>query len=378
MATHYLISTAGFPNYGDEQIVRTWLAFFKKVHANDQIILDVPFPSRAQFLFKDEFPDLLIVDTIWNLIYLAESKGITLDDTNSLFELLHGGDPRNAVPIKTMFGADSLHLLGGGYFSVDHIEFKRTFYFFALLSIIKDKNPKTKIFATGLGLTPINSDIVSAIKEYVANFDYFGVRDRVSDLFPNATLEVDDVFLSKSLRAIKINKSDDNPDILVSIQPIFDDKIRKVVIENLIFFLKQHKNAKIGILEAMVPDDNWLYFGDVFNQEPDIKERLIFYDFWTLWTDGIPFKKNQLWISTRFHFHLIGALLGAKGTAISIGTQYYDVKHQSLIDWGTGWQFQNFTKKYSVIEPKINCFFQVKSKHLAEQKIKRVERMLYP
>lgn len=83
-------------------------------------------------------------------------------------------------------------------------------------------------------------------------------------------------------------------------------------------------------------------------------------------------------ISTRFHFHLIGALLGAKGTAISIGTQYYDVKHQSLIDRGTGWQFQNFTKKYSVIEPKINCFFQVKSKHLAEQKIKRVERMLYP
>lgn len=378
MATHYLISTAGYPNYGDEQIVRTWLAFFKKRHANDQIILDVPFPSRAQFLFKDEFPDLLIVDTFWNLIYLAESKDITLDDTNSLFELLHGGDPRNAVPITAILGADSLHLLGGGYFSVDHIEFKRTFYFFALLSIIKDKHPTTKIFATGLGLTPINSDIVSVIKGYVSNFDYFGVRDHASNLFPNATLEVDDVFLSKPLSAIKINKSDENPDILVSIQPIFDDEHRKLVIKSLISFLKQHKNAKIGILEAMVPEDNWLYFGDVFYQEPDIKERLVFYDFWTLWMDGIPFKKNQLWISTRFHFHLIGALLGAKGTAISIGTQYYDVKHQSLIDWGTGWQFQNLAQKDSAMAPKSNRFFQVKSKNLAEQKMKRVERMMYP
>lgn len=38
MAKRYLISTAGYPNFGDEQIVRTWLKFYRENFPDDQLI----------------------------------------------------------------------------------------------------------------------------------------------------------------------------------------------------------------------------------------------------------------------------------------------------------------------------------------------------
>ena len=99
MAKRYLISTAGYPNFGDEQIVRTWLKFYRENFPDDQFILDVPFPARASFLFQDELPHVQFVDTIWNLVYLAHDQQLTLENESEVSAILHGGDPRNNVPI---------------------------------------------------------------------------------------------------------------------------------------------------------------------------------------------------------------------------------------------------------------------------------------
>lgn len=44
-------------------------------------------------------------------------------------------------------------------------------------------------------------------------------------------------------------------------------------------------------------------------------------------------------MTTRFHFHVLAAAAGAAGTVIGAKTGYYDVKHQSVLDLGSGWSY---------------------------------------
>lgn len=375
----YLISTAGFPNFGDEQIVRTWLKFYRDNFPDDQIILDVPFPARASFLFKGEYDNVQFVDTIWNLVYLANANDLTLQNEAEISAILHGGDPRNSVPIAAVFESDVVHLLGGGYFSTAHDEFVYTYLFFMFLALINRDKPEIELFGTGLGLTPISDEIVKAIGQYTAAFSYLGVRDQASLVVPNTTFESDDVVMSIVLNAIKLREQADHPDILLSIQPFKTNELRDEFLRLLIEYLRQPRNRakKIGILEAMVPEDNWLFFGDALKDYPDIQTRLIFFDFWDVWQHGIPVKTDQEWVTTRFHFHLIGALLGYKGTAINPGDDYYEIKHTSLLNLGTSWQYINLAVSVDQkIQPTICPLNQVKLAGVAAQKIKQMKQLL--
>ena len=52
-----------------------------------------------------------------------------------------------------------------------------------------------------------------------------------------------------------------------------------------------------------------------------------FLPFTAFWRDGFDFGPHQVWLSTRFHHHLVGALHGARGIALNGHGGYYDVKH---------------------------------------------------
>lgn len=56
---------------------------------------------------------------------------------------------------------------------------------------------------------------------------------------------------------------------------------------------------------------------------------------------GLTPRAGQRWLSTRFHPHLIAAAAGAWGVAVPIRTGYYDTKHRSLVDLGSGWTITN-------------------------------------
>ena len=43
-SVHYLVSTAGHPNYGDELITRAWLDYLGQKRADDIVWLDCPRP----------------------------------------------------------------------------------------------------------------------------------------------------------------------------------------------------------------------------------------------------------------------------------------------------------------------------------------------
>ncbi|AVH75298.1 polysaccharide pyruvyl transferase family protein [Weissella koreensis] len=359
MKHYYLISTAGYPNFGDEQIVRNWLAFFKKNHAHDQITLDVPFPARSSLLFKDEFPNINFVDTIWNLIYAGDDAGATLEDPVTLIHLLEGDAPRDFMGIENMKSADEIHLLGGGYFTTDRPEFNRTYLFFPILTYLKSLNPSLKLITHGLGLTPISNNYKIELEtNYLSEFNYVGVRDKESAKIKGTTLELDDVFMSHKLNALRIDDQKDNPDILLVLKPINDQEKLKVFLNQLIQYLEteKNKNKTIGILEFMVPIDNWLFFEPYLNAIPTIKQRLTFFGFWDIWTKGIPYKKDQEWIVSRFHAHLIGSILKVKGSIFIESDQYYQTKQQSLLELGTGWQLIENDPTFN-IKPSRNKLF---------------------
>lgn len=359
MTHYYLISTAGYPNFGDEQIVRTWLAFFLKYHPTDQITLDSPFSARSSLLFKDEFPNMNFVDTIWNLSYSGSNGGADLENTHILINLMNGGSPRDFMGIEYMKSADEIHILGGGYFTTEILEFTRTYLFFPILTYLKKIQPNIKLKANGLGLTPISSEYQTQLENrYLPLFDYVGVRDKDSATIKGTTLELDDVFVSRKLNAIKINENNDNPDILLILKPIENRDQLDIFIHQLIQYLEmdENKSKTIGILEFMVPMDNWLFFEPYLNDFPELKKRLKFFGFWDIWTKGLPYKKNQEWITSRFHAHLIGSILKIKGSIFVENNKYYKTKHQSLLNLGTGWQLIQNDPTFK-IKPSRNKLF---------------------
>src|SRR5699024_10240035 len=68
-----------------------------------------------------------------------------------------------------------------------------------------------------------------------------------------------------------------------------------------------------------------------------------FVPFTRFWRGGVAPAAHQIWLTTRFHHHLVAALHGARGIALSAKTGYYDVKHGSLVEGGSRWRIQGGT-----------------------------------
>ena len=88
----------------------------------------------------------------------------------------------------------------------------------------------------------------------------------------------------------------------------------------------------VRYLEAIPGDD---YVG--FDRLRDVVAPDGFIPFQAAWDGDFTFGPHQVWLTTRFHHHLIAALHGARGVALSGKPGYYDVKHQSVVEAGSQW-----------------------------------------
>src|SRR5699024_9594494 len=68
-----------------------------------------------------------------------------------------------------------------------------------------------------------------------------------------------------------------------------------------------------------------------------------FVPFTRFWRGEFSPAAHQVWLTTRFHHHLVAALHGARGIALTAKTGYYDVKHGSLVEGGSRWRVQDGT-----------------------------------
>lgn len=326
----YLIGTSGHPNFGDEFITRAWLRYLAEKVPQAEVWLDCPQPGAASTLFQGMHPRLNVTNTLWRAV--IESSHLPAEEIGPRVQDLvtNLGSPAYDLGLLKLREASSLHLFGGGYLNDVWP------HHFALTDAMRAVKRLTgaKLFATGHGLMPA----VSAAADpgtCFAEFDHVSVRDRASAQAYGVPQGIDDAFLGAGTEIARATP--DAVGLFVCIQSdmtdveTFEKTIAGVrpVIERAISEGKQ-----VSYVEA-IPGIDHAAFARLSDLIPG--ERFI--PFAHIWQHGLPLSAEQEWVTTRFHFHLLASAAGAKGIALGVKPGYYDVKHRSLIELGSGWEY---------------------------------------
>lgn len=241
------------------------------------------------------------------------------------------GSPRFDLGLMGLREVASVHLLGGGYLNSvwEHqllllpalLELKRTF--------------GIPIFATGQGLSPLSAEARATLPTWIEKFDLFETRDAPSAAVLGAARGCDDAFLAFESRR-PIYASVDAPELMLLVQGDFADVDRSdEIVGSVVDFIRNRAGSgRVGVVESLPPDDAWIL--------PRLAEHGIdieFFPFARVWSEGLPVHPGQVWLSTRFHFHLLAAVGGASGVVLDVKTDYYGVKHRSLLEIGSGWSY---------------------------------------
>lgn len=370
----YLVASGGNPNYGDELIVAGWLRFLSRVRPNATIWLDCPQPGTASGLFDGIHPHLRVTNTLWRSCAEAPDQTAKGAWEHVRQFVAHGGSPMYDIGLIALGEADSLHLLGGGYVNAvwpDHV---------GLVSGMRAAQALSgsPLMATGLGLMPLPENSEQLLESF-AKFRSVTVRDSASASFLGLNLGLDDVFLGLPGELHRGRKSQQvqcrAKDVMLCIQsdmtdePTFlrlRDKLRVVVDKALA------EQLTVGYVEAIPGSDRRMF---------DALDGLIpeenFVPFTQVWTDGLPVRPGQQWYTTRFHPHMVAASAGAQGVAIGILDDYYDIKHRSLLELGTGWTYASARSDAELPAPSGAKEFQERALQLAIEK-RREALSLYP
>lgn len=319
----YLISMASFPNFGDELIAARWLRFLAQHRPEADIWLDVREPGTATSLFKGLHPRLHVTNTLFRAIHEHVTGG-NRTPAELVAEL---GSPKFDAGLVDFRQADTVHLLGGGFINaiwphngllVDAMRAAREI-------------SGAHLFATGQGLMP-------RITEDFSDFDYVSVRDQPSAEALGINREYDDAYLIESTP--ERSTMAPLPEELELYLCLQNDALDQGAHDALVTFAQQ-QIEKLGIprertfyVEAIPGDDYAGYLALKDYVSPDGG----FVPFEHFWRSNFEFRPNQVWLSTRFHHHLVGSMNGARGIALSGKVGYYDVKHGSLTDTGTRWK----------------------------------------
>lgn len=370
----YLIASGGNPNYGDELIVASWLRFLARVRPEAVVWLDCPQPGTATALFAGIHPQLRTTNTLWRSCAEAPDQSAAGVWRHVAHIVAHGGSPMYDAGLIALGRADTLHLLGGGYVNgvwPDHV---------GLVSgmVAARELSGAPLKASGLGLLPLPENSGQLLDSF-AKFESVTVRDAASADFLGTSLGLDDVFLGLPGELLRSKTSHQMrsraKDMMLCIQsdmtdePTFlrlRDKLRVVVDKALA------EQLTVGYVEAIPGSDRRMF---------DALDGLIpeenFVPFTQVWTDGLPVRPGQQWYTTRFHPHMVAASAGAQGVAIGILDDYYDIKHRSLLELGTGWTYASARSDAELPAPSGAKEFQERALQLASEK-RREALSLYP
>ncbi|SNR29076.1 Polysaccharide pyruvyl transferase family protein WcaK [Haloechinothrix alba] len=332
---YYLVAPVGTPNYGDELIAAGWLRYLAEHAPGATVWLDTHSPGPAQVLLAGMHPGLRVTDTLWRLCGAAPSEEpwqvsswvqATVQSPGMAPHLHHG--------IGLLHSADVLHVLGGGY--VNALWPRHIGLLAGVLAAACVSGARTAM--TGHGLLPPAAGVAALLHALVARFDVVDARDRPSAELLGVERGVDDAFLA--LGADGYSDVDacwpgqEPPDVLLCVQ---SDMVRGTVTElaaTVLATLREWRVPphRVCFVEG-IPRVDREVFELLEHELPGVR----FYPFSDVWDRGLPARAGQVWISTRFHVHLVAAAAGASGVALPVSEEYYAVKHRSLAELGSGW-----------------------------------------
>ena len=356
----YLVAPSGTPNYGDELIARTWLRHLARVRPDADVILDCHTPGQASILLRGLHPRAMFVDTLWRVCARAAERdhphSSAASDGQPSWEWAEdaattlGVAPQLAEGISLLARADSIHLLGGGYINSlwpHHL---------ALLTAVAAVARKTgaSAYATGQGLMPVpGGPLGDALRTAATAFDLFEVRDAESlaalgpagdiSAATNTSFAGDDAWLALADGAAAVYTApDETPSgIVLCLQSDLSKHFTHgghsgvaaiaswtaSILDNW-----EVAGSEVTVIEGIPGGDRVAF--DLLGPRLDGAR---FVPFLHVWRHGLPAGRDQAWISTRFHPHLLAAAAGASGVGLVSEPGYYSTKHSSLTDAGSRW-----------------------------------------
>lgn len=327
----YLVAAAGYPNYGDELIAAQWLRYLARSEPEAEVWVDCHNPGGAQLLFQGLHPNVHFVDTLWQLGWAAPSDDPEeiADFTRRAVQRPGFGMPRRSLGIELLHRVDSFHAVGGGYLTA--IWPRHLSILAAGATLAEDFD--VRCAATGLGLMPAPGE-PSLLDKLAAGYDVLDVRDAESRaLFSRQDVSVsgDDTLIDMGEHLYDRHES---TSLMLSFQTDLVDAGLEAIVDSTLRTVEAWgvDSSKIGYVEAIPKVDRLVY--DMLQPSlPDMR----FYPFSEVWREGLPARRGQRWLTTRYHVHLLAAAAGAWGVAFPVKPGYYDVKHQSLIKAGSRW-----------------------------------------
>lgn len=390
----YILCVAGYPNYGDELILNTWLNWFAaNLNVKTNIVID-SIHDKELFFMLDDIDETQV--SLVNDISILANKHYTSDYRSNILSRLFRLVVTRIKPFRSLVKeteipfdtyrrniyreldanfshSDShlrdcsvVHTIGGGYLN------EMMKYNCGLLlgsDFIMRNNINCVSALTGTGLMPKITYDFTAVQKLLSQITYSETRDKVSAETYSLKLGLDDAFLGvdhEIHRFAKENKSE-IPDVMVCIQTDLGDplSVEKTIesVRSKLLSLKE-RGLSIGYAEALPYSDHYAY-----TKLQDLIQEKYWFSAKKCIRFGLPVKRNQIWFTTRFHHHLVAASAGALGVAISYKPGYYDIKHKSLLDLDTGWGYYSpYSDVSKFPEPEKNDKFELIVKDYTAQK----------
>ncbi|GGC91303.1 hypothetical protein GCM10010994_56310 [Chelatococcus reniformis] len=228
---------------------------------------------------------------------------------------------------------ESFHLAGGGYLNLITKAHFAHLSFMAALA----KSLGVPIFGTGLGLMPLNG--TNRLYEVLSTFRFIEARD----------IESFDWLTSVGLKSVAISGLDDTfispvvggaPSsprrLIVNVQSdMGGSHLHSTLLRVMKDYIHTYSRDFSDLLYVSFFDKSDVIFHEALQQALGISISLLNKS--DLLADGLPFSPSDVVISSRFHCHLLAARCGASGLYIVARKGYYDVKHKSILDIGSGW-----------------------------------------
>ncbi|OHV75796.1 polysaccharide pyruvyl transferase family protein [Rhizobium sp. LCM 4573] len=366
MTRHLLIGALGGPNFGDEAIFSAWVRTIRERDPAAEIFCDGYGLQNLTQYAKGVATVLRHEESLW---MLSASMGAG-DAEKSIWAHIESelkredvaGDLADRLKALEGFRPDAIHIIGGGYFN-ELWPANYAILFFARMLAWKTG---ARLFASGLGLTPVNSRNLGGLRGLLSTFDHVDVRDTEShELFAgldegrfscsgdDALLHLRDGDISYPLRLL------DEPTLTICIQnDLFpgDTAASGILSDDLLRILEARGIRKIVYAIAMQ--------GDVEGPPAGQIESLNAAGFTTetippfsLLEKGFPVSSDGLVITSRYHPHFFCALSGIKGVALT-SIPYYDTKHRAVREMGSNWPVLGGEEELSGLPAVVESLWQ--------------------
>ncbi|MDA4109757.1 hypothetical protein MHOL44478_21220 [Mycobacterium holsaticum DSM 44478] len=340
----YLVAPSGNPNYGDEFILRAWLRHLALARPDADVVVDCHTPGQAAVLLRGCHPRLTFVDTVWRVCFqtahLRPSEAAVVAE-----QAIHdpGRMPTIVSGIELLARADTVHLVGGGY--INAVWSHHMALLAAALAAVDRSGGRA--VATGQGLLPIGDPSrLGLLRDLQARFSLFDVRDlpsyqAIAGAGGGGSFSGDDAWLGITDDGVYDSESAAAARrFLFCLQSdLVEDFAGGRGLDGLIAAIAEViqrwdiQGRDVAVVEGIPGADRI-----VFDRVAHLLTDAVFVPFTEVWRNGLPARTGQTWVSTRFHFHLLAAAAGASGLALAGRTDYYPIKHQSLLDAGSRWQ----------------------------------------